>query len=1156
MDVHRNEPTPNRKEKKPSLFAQRLANKRQHEALPNSAAPAMAKMEDENVPSILADVLERDGRSEVTAPKLIYATGFPPVDSLEISEVRNEFEAQSSQFSWRSRITSALGAKPISSEMDMEIHQENMNRLMGMSERELEEAHAELLKTLSPQLIQKLQSRAAKVYGDPTAPPPPASVTEPQSMEGVEEELKAEPEDPSKSKSVSFATEQSPATEPKVEARARDDGTVRFDFRGNVNENATDDDSEHETHNHHDHSDHSHSHSHSRQIDAMDEDNLTVKDLTQLLLSRVASQKAVALRALSMIMRKIRLGKLEFTQQQAIESEFLNHITLLKVRMALDDVNVNVISNALDCIRSCVLVETTCESTAENAWYNSQNITSGRIALFCGQKSREGLLCKRGGFNVGERDSKQFYSLDIDDQAFTTISKLLAFDCIWVFLHTKVIKRMGYLVKTSRMSRIDLSNVVDILLRFCRHSSQAVDEIISNWSDFGASLTTKLIQVTWPPKHEGSLPIPNFLKLVHILCKRGGQSFTESCLSKTFLDVLMRYIIINPADISSVTSLAVDIQEKALDVLSMAFSQGLDDHIFHEYRGVFSEMALSFVRKRISGGVVGQMEEGNAPNWIQNSFWRMMYAMIEGGSVTPIIGTTDDAFYPFLNLAFETLDNLGTFSDFAQDFSLHELMTASTIFDFFQSYSVILMAKYNSLGPMDAIALKLLGNAQIKALYGENIIANFVASWVSLVSCLKDATRQDINLGPNSANLNEVLTLKPVNVNEGVLGFSLSRGINRLRGEQLRNAMKGDAGHLESAKYLKVVFDFLESAGPGDEDFSQSLLNLILEKLLSDTSYGHAMKDYVIQSLVQTTAKGRNQHTDKTRTAFDFDLTHEGLPLSSDWICVPLVHFETDLLPQYEEHSANIIIESLRLIMKLDRAFIPNVLNPWLKLAHVMKVFLFPAVGNSQELFMIPEIDNLLCEVFNFYLANNRDETPAGLDVAFGQGSRFYKFYQELVSQFESVSFGNRSLCLYLVLPLSMDYAADFRLMFWAEGLTRHANMKFSADEIPGDQTRYFEPAETNLTLLNQFAQAVAHDLKDYHGCFLFKIAACHLVKYLFDSDADNFGKSSLASFVLTNIVGPTVSDGYLKGFVECGGGDAVVVEGRIRKIREFWGKR
>lgn len=285
------------------------------------------------------------------------------------------------------------------------------------------------------------------------------------------------------------------------------------------------------------------------------------------------------------------------------------------------------------------------------------------------------------------------------------------------------------------------------------------------------------------------------------------------------------------------------------------------------------------------------------------------------------------------------------------------------------------------------------------------------------------------------------------------------------------------------------------------------------------------------------------------------------MPVRPDWMYSPFEHLWKES-KQYghlladarsdgkgRDDADDVVGECLKLIERMEgtlkRApWQPVSLPNSVKVARLMCIFLLPS-SSQDEMFRQPEISTLLSTALRRYTADNDGWEQCDMEGACGDKAVFYQFYQELVSQFAAVSFGDRVFGRYLLLPLSMHYPSDYRRHFWEVLLDLLGTFQIEKSQVPAPHglISYFQPPESDEATLMLYFRALAERRISAAGTpFLYELALHHLSTRLFIESEDTLMSLKALAKLVFNAEGEWVTDVMCWGSI-AGDGNRIPVD-------------
>ncbi|KAJ3041903.1 RNA polymerase II associated protein 1 [Rhizophlyctis rosea] len=234
-----------------------------------------------------------------------------------------------------------------------------------------------------------------------------------------------------------------------------------------------------------------------------------------------------------------------------------------------------------------------------------------------------------------------------------------------------------------------------------------------------------------------------------------------------------------------------------------------------------------------------------------------------------------------------------------------------------------------------------------------------------------------------------------------------------------------------------------------------------------------------------------------------------GLPVRRDWVFGPLESMveEGRKVGRTPEEGGGVVRELCGLVGRLEGLGgegLGKGVGRCLKLARVMGVFLLPASEDGEEIFLRGDVKGEVAGSVARYVGavEGRGEgVEEDFESALEGAGRFYRLYHDLAEQYLACSFGDRTFATCMVLPLSMHYPADYRMLFWGHLATVLKTFTFGLEDVPsmkGTET-YFSPCETDVKVLTLYSRALCDGRVQKKGTeFLYWVCVGHLSGFLF----------------------------------------------------------
>ena len=250
-----------------------------------------------------------------------------------------------------------------------------------------------------------------------------------------------------------------------------------------------------------------------------------------------------------------------------------------------------------------------------------------------------------------------------------------------------------------------------------------------------------------------------------------------------------------------------------------------------------------------------------------------------------------------------------------------------------------------------------------------------------------------------------------------------------------------------------------------------------------------------------------------------------GLPLGHDWIFSPLdelLHSATSAAlaqtpPDWDPSELDLVRATLMLAqirISHDPAEEATTTRQGMSrsdlLLNLMKVFMLehgqqtPTNHSETDLFRDPVISQYISALLSrttstcpTSVSELRSKSLEEACISFlGPETPFFQWYSDFLALYESISFGDQSFTQLLLAPLAMNYAVDYRQIFWDEHTPILRGMSIQSSQVPLEDPRgltvFYEPVETDGRVLDGMVRAAGKGwLRE--GTFMRDIAIHHL---------------------------------------------------------------
>ncbi|CAG8465875.1 11534_t:CDS:1 [Paraglomus brasilianum] len=505
--------------------------------------------------NIIGAVIERTATGVVLPPSSSTAGsfkgGFPePTHRSRFRKKRNEInlESQVAGENHDHTLQSSYEGQQFPQSVYEEIHQENLQRLENMSLDEILEAQAMLRQTLSPEVLKRLSSKRPKAtrHSDDVAmeidqedDSMPLAMKEkyfsdiPAELDKLEW-MGVTNTGAKSSSSLRYDEKVRPHVATAADPPA---ASFRFDFRGNLVEKNAEVPVFVGLHHH---------------GDDPDQPGYTLAEMFHLMRSQVPSQRVIPLNVVSRILRKVRNNHYGDNVSRDISSWMIKMKAFLYLRTALDDTFETVLVAAIDALAAWVIGDNKEFTEEEHIWDRSDSLHRGYQSI-CLQPRKQSHVMKQFGM---ELSMNGFGVNDDDDDGESTEHhiNLTSRDLVAGLLAMGIQLRFQYLLRAENLPLIAEKQMLQILLRFTRHSVDAA-EAIADCHGLLEILHRKYISISWPLTNFEEMNITGYMTILAIrlwqtLCTASIR-ISRDLIENNYVETLLRYLVVDPSSLST-----------------------------------------------------------------------------------------------------------------------------------------------------------------------------------------------------------------------------------------------------------------------------------------------------------------------------------------------------------------------------------------------------------------------------------------------------------------------------------------------------------------------------------------------------------------------------------------------------------------------------
>ncbi|XP_050310873.1 RNA polymerase II-associated protein 1 isoform X2 [Anthonomus grandis grandis] len=184
-----------------------------------------------------------------------------------------------------------------------------------------------------------------------------------------------------------------------------------------------------------------------------------------------------------------------------------------------------------------------------------------------------------------------------------------------------------------------------------------------------------------------------------------------------------------------------------------------------------------------------------------------------------------------------------------------------------------------------------------------------------------------------------------------------------------------------------------------------------------------------------------------------------------DWIYTPLVRLYSEQEKGNTPKDHRTVLNCLRWILMCESYFarLSDSLSPTEKYVRLCCVFL-----GSDSLFLYEEVQEVLEKIFRKLKEPEMDfeEEISGLP-------NFKDFYNQLLQQYQGVSYGNKVFANALLYPLVKRHDVQFRKRLWSDFLGVVETCTLKAEEVWFNASNLIEPPDTDGSLRRAYRAAL-----------------------------------------------------------------------------------
>ncbi|KAJ1547418.1 hypothetical protein HK405_005917 [Cladochytrium tenue] len=785
-------------------------------------------------------------------------------------------------------------------------------------------------------------------------------------------------------------------------------------------------------------------------------DGRTVEELSFLLRSRLAAQRAVSLRTLRALVARLKDGGFSAEAQRDLDSEMRRHRTVLSIRHCLDDSNRTVIALAVGAIRECLRPPSS-RAIPDNAAELWPLASHGTVAVALAARANEPPV--------------------EPEQGETTLADILALIDSNVFdglVSTNILTRLEYLLTQMDDDDAVVEAVLSLIHAFAQASLDISMQLLAR-----RRITDRLLALSQSdsaaPRRSRLLALKTALSF-----SQCGPESATLLLQDGWLEVCIDHLGIGGQALAAGDGASRELFIAASRILEVWLELQVVNAAADDLDHILPGVAIT-----CSGAILQGLQSRDvwlcaAHSWRLTSAWAKERLAANVQSASKLIDTSIAvvaalAALPDNELKQALLSQILQFLKTAANvkvpgvtptewgsvvktasLSLHSFVRQLEQFDIPSAFS-----RPAVLGHPSSVT-----TARASALVKRTILCNCVESSLELLSSVVFLARErkwdTIDLVTVTEELRALLVR--VNAISGVPGrlsgidALLGSGFNQLRLtpwiiERRLNVARGTSSDVKS------LIAYLSNLAVADLSRIRLALNLIHEVLGGKIPLKLAGYYEELFRVLSAAEVGQ--------LFFPTDSALSRMDAQSTWILAPILNSAgEEELPV----PASDLVRVLGYLVDTDS--LPGDQYP-----NELLLYSIGHLFSISDVFLGPTVEPTLLRLLA-RLTSPPFLSTAALDTI-SAPVPFLTLYTALVGEFEARSFHSRPFLLFLVAPLAMSYPAIYRRIFWGElaaGLAVAAPCVLPIAELPGNDASasdptaaldaFFTPAERDPAVL------------------------------------------------------------------------------------------
>ncbi|ELU07650.1 hypothetical protein CAPTEDRAFT_227185 [Capitella teleta] len=1013
-------------------------------------------------------------------------------------------------------IVSGVGLNSENSQAEAKkIHDENVSALAQLSEEEILEEQKRLFASLDPGLLEFLKSKR-KVTEMPKPMHKPESMDEPEPMSVTEpkvQDLKL-PVQPGElvhmDKVEADKLEWTKDLQEPVNVGDNKTGKpVRFDFEGCIPQQ---DVAVHEGLHHHG--------------EEPERAGYTLPELFTLSRSANMQQRTLALNTLACVLRNARVGRFHEMLSAPITPSLLEGGLIFILRWALDNSTEISIASAINTLHA-LLVCSQDEDALDTAF---QWHTGAEVPNLSGNEAEE----VEDGEKIQETDPE-----------------VVKRDVIKGLLSMSLLQRLRYILEINRPPAAVVGNILDILIRIARHSSEAAYKIIQ-CPRLVDTIMEQFLVISWLPTDTtvpftnayGS-PLPRAMKLMRVICS-AGRNMAAILLSKYKLfSRISRYIAEDPSTLNLHEDESHALFIESHRTWQVLLSYGFTAEKYRVYlRYNFRETpAIPDLPWEQVSGIHPPIElcVEAVLKHIQNSYIQKVNLELNViDLVTQVARLTEAVLLPFLrSQAFqillqhmrdssviihaessprtESMVNLPEMGSLCGPSSTPTPVLnhpGAVAFVLSLSRLILVVGKINKQVAPDVCVVMSLLIPIIREVF-HSCMERLLTTWKP---CMFAIFKAQVDVHYHKLSLSLLLRLSQGD--EFIVHNLFSTVIFNPDMLNLVSNAEVQAAYFEHSLQLSEQ-EPLSSATQKERQLSRiQLIEDTRENLANiRAAYMQAASGFLAQ-LIRSRSRATSNVL-QIETLLTGKIGESIVPI--DWAFMPLVYLYNSSAERNAMHAnesvpaatVSMVTNCLRWV-HLVEFLNPGVLDSvslMLKLSRLFCAFLA-----GSDLFLDSRVHHYLEILLRIYCRpSNLDRLDLTLSIP-GLAS-FYDLYMQVLDQYEAVSFGDALFGSFVLIPMMQKHNVSLRRAVWGEHSAALRCLSVPITQLPMSVDRFLAPHEENIQLLRLYAQALLSNTISALWCPVPYLTAVHHVNtFVYAQQNKNEEERQLKSAVLAQM--------------------------------------